>query len=135
MDTTLRIALRFGPAAPGTAGDPGDPGEIEQICAALREAGADGASHPDLATPESGFRGGDGQLPDVIATATSAAPLLGQLISAVRRWLAIGGNPWRTVEMTIGGNSIKLSGVSREDEERLITAFIEQACAKPERTG
>jgi hypothetical protein len=122
---SLRIILRLDPSAPG------EPDDIEQICDILRGAGAGDARYPGLAVPKPGWRGGGDQVPDVVATINRSAPLLGQVISALRRWLAARRNPRRSVEMTIGDHSIKLDGLSRENEDRLIGLFINQVCGKP----
>lgn len=123
-DAPLKIILQLDPSVPGEADD------IERLCQTLRSAGASDVHRPVLAPPERGWRGGDGQVPDVVATITGSAPVLGQVIAALRRCLAALGNPRRSIEMSINGNTVKVTGLSRENEDRLIAVFIDQVCGK-----
>jgi hypothetical protein len=123
----LKVALRLDAVAPGM---PATPADVERICDTLRAAGAASATRPVLAAPRVGRRSGGDQVPDVIATVTGSATALGQVISALKSCLASLGTPRRSVELTINGNSIQVTGLSRENEDRLIAVFIQQACGK-----
>lgn len=60
---------------------------------------------------------------------TAARELIAAVVRTAERWAA--QRSVRTVKVTIGGDSIELSGVSDEDQTRLIELFIARTVARP----
>jgi hypothetical protein len=52
--------------------------------------------------------------------------VLAVVVAAVRRWLARGVGPSRTVRMELDGDVLELSSATREDQERLVALFVER---------
>lgn len=96
--------------------------ELSELCAVLRKAGADQAERPTLGEPVPGRRGAEQGVADVVATLTGSATVLERVLAALRKWLS--GRPQRTVEATIGDASIKITGLSSVNEDRIVEAFV-----------
>jgi hypothetical protein len=59
----------------------------------------------------------------LLVTLTSSAGAAAGVVDMVRGWLRRGSGG-RTVELTIGDKTLKLSGASDEQQERLIQEFL-----------
>ncbi len=59
----------------------------------------------------------------LLVTLTSSATAVAGVIDTVRGWL-VRGSSARTVELSIGDKTLKLSGASDEQQERLIREFV-----------
>ncbi|MDQ3104701.1 MAG: hypothetical protein M3Q87_05695 [Actinomycetota bacterium] len=59
----------------------------------------------------------------LLVTLSSSASAVGSLITTVRGWL-MHAPAGRSVELAIGDKSIKLSGATNEQQERLIHEFL-----------
>ncbi len=59
----------------------------------------------------------------LLVTLTSSAGAAARVVDMVRGWLRRGSGG-RTVELTIGDKTLKLSGASDEQQERLIQEFL-----------
>ncbi len=105
--------------------------ERESLSLALREEllSTDvGDVHPVSTGPApEGSRGVDaaavGQL---LVTVPASLAAVAELINAVRGWLGRAGDG-RTVELTLGGNSLRLGRASTPEQERLVEAFLQSA--------
>lgn len=60
----------------------------------------------------------------LLVSLSRSAPLLKSVIGAIQVWAA--NRPQRSVELTIGGNSLKVTGVASAEQQRLIDVFIER---------
>jgi hypothetical protein len=82
--------------------------------------------------PPAGARGFDmvaaGAL---LASLNGSAAVVGNLVATVRSWLCRGpvAVP-RTVELTVGANTLRVTGASDEQQDRLVDAFVD-AIARP----
>lgn len=59
----------------------------------------------------------------LLVTLTSSAAALAGVLDTVRGWLAQGSRG-RTVELTIGDKTLKLTGASDEQQEQLVREFL-----------
>jgi len=59
----------------------------------------------------------------LLVTLTSSAAALTGVVNTIRGWLAQGSRG-RTVELSIGDNTLKLAGASDEQQEQLIREFL-----------
>lgn len=60
----------------------------------------------------------------LLVSLSRSAEGLGQIVSAIRKWLARGGGARRTVRLEIDGDALELSEASAADQERLIGLFV-----------
>ena len=60
----------------------------------------------------------------LVVTLGHAATGLGEVVAAVRRWLARGGGVRRTVKIEIDGDTLELSEVSAAEQDRLVDLFV-----------
>jgi len=58
-----------------------------------------------------------------MVTLTGSVDLVGRIVGSVRSWLAR-GSPERTVELSVGDKTLKLSAASPEQQERLVEEFL-----------
>jgi hypothetical protein len=82
--------------------------------------------------PPAGARGFDmvaaGAL---LASLNGSAAVVGNLVATVRSWLSRGPAAVpRTVELTVGANTLRVTGASDEQQDRLVDAFVD-AIARP----
>ena len=122
MDAEIRVSVD-GP----TAGDE----DRESLALALREEllSTDvGDVHPVPTGPApEGSRGVDAAaLGQLLVTVPASLAAVAELINAVRGWLSRASDG-RTVELTLGGNSLRLDKASTQEQERLIEAFLQGA--------
>ncbi|MDQ3103932.1 MAG: hypothetical protein M3Q87_01685 [Actinomycetota bacterium] len=59
----------------------------------------------------------------LMVTLTGSVDLVGRIVGSVRSWLAR-GSPERTVELSVGDKTLKLSAASPEQQERLVEEFL-----------
>ncbi len=94
---------------------------------ALAENGIDGRSRPaaDGGTPP-GTRGDLETIGAVLVTAQTSVQLLGLIVSTVREWLDRSSTPERgtSIELRLPGRSIKVDGVTPEQQQALIDEFL-----------
>jgi hypothetical protein len=67
----------------------------------------------------------------LVVTVASTVGSVASVVEVVRRWLTRAGGDGRTVEMTIGEHHLKLVGGPREEQARLIEAFLRAAGQPP----
>jgi hypothetical protein len=61
----------------------------------------------------------------LLASIGDSATALSQLVTAVRSWVGRSrGTAARTVEVSVGDNSLRLTGASAEQQDRMIEAFV-----------
>lgn len=101
---------------------------LDELTLALRrellELDVDAVAPVSAGQAPAGSRGFDvAAVGALLVTLSSSASAVGSLIATVRGWLkhAPAG---RTVELAIGDKSIKLSGATNEQQERLIEEFL-----------
>lgn len=84
------------------------------------------------APPPAGARGVDVIAAGaMLASLAGSAEVIGRLVSTVRAWLRRGGGAVpRTVELTVGDNTLRVTNAAGEQQDRLIEAFI-TAIARP----
>ena len=81
----------------------------------------------------SGARAFDAELAGALLASLAGSPeLLRHVVVAVRAWLGRGGGAAadRTVELTVGDRTLRVTSVSDEQQDRLIDAFL-HAVAEP----
>ncbi|MFF3573714.1 hypothetical protein ACFYXQ_38750 [Nocardia jiangxiensis] len=119
METRMRLAV---------LPDKVDDADLDKLIELLRGAGAAEVERPRFGEPRDGVRSVDSDIADVVATVTPAIGLLERIVKVVRGWL--GQRPRRTLKITIGKDSIELSGYSTAAEDMLVRAFVERVCEK-----
>jgi hypothetical protein len=53
-----------------------------------------------------------------------AATSINEIVTVVRAWLGRGGGAKRSIKLTIGGDVLELSEVSRDEQDRLVDLFV-----------
>ena len=104
------------------------PARLEELTASLRrelsELDVESVELAPGAAPPAGAKVGEvlavGAL--VVKVAQSAASVL-PLVRALQEWASRGG---RTVKLDVGGDTIELTGATREQQDRLIAAWLER---------
>jgi hypothetical protein len=99
-----------------------DRGELLELRDILRESGAGNAALPLIGDPVPGYRANEPVLADVVATINPTAGVVTRILSALRGWL--GRRPQRSIELTIGDASIKITGLSSANEDKMVDAFV-----------
>jgi hypothetical protein len=110
-----------------SAGDV-EPARLEELTASLRrelnELEVESVEPAPGGAPPAGTKVGEvlalGAL--VVTVAKSAGSVLA-VVRALQEWASRGG---RTVKLDIGGDAIELTGASREQQDRLIAAWVER---------
>src|SRR5687768_741900 len=77
-----------------------------------------GAPPPGTRSAEIAMVGG------LLVTLVKSPELLKTVVGVVQGWLA--GQPARTVEVQIGGDTLKVGGLSPAEQRRLIDLFVER---------
>jgi len=99
------------------------PDERDELARALRDEllqlDVEAVDRPQAAAPE-GARGVGLELGTLLVTLGQSA--LGLVASTAARWVARRGG--RSVTLELDGDRIELSGVSEEDQKRLIETFV-----------
>jgi hypothetical protein len=60
----------------------------------------------------------------LLASLSGSAELISHVVVAARAWLGRGGEVDRTVELTVGDRTLRVTGVSDQQQNRLIDAFL-----------
>jgi hypothetical protein len=79
-------------------------------------------------SPPPGARGGVPPAVGVLAV-TAAREVVAVVVRSLERWVGSGSS--RTVKLTLGEDSLELSGASREDQRRLVEAFLAHHATPP----
>lgn len=109
------------------AGDGASAAELDELTAALRREllrlDLERVERPSAGPAPADARGVDlaivGQL---IVELGKAGPILGQVIAVVQAWAA--RSPQRTAKVTIGGDTLELTGMSEADQHKVIGAWM-----------
>ena len=113
-----------------------DPERLEELSLQLRDEllGTDAEDVTRLVEGEAppGTRALDvAAVGALVVTVASTVGSVASVVEVVRRWLTRAGGDGRTVEMTIGEHHLKLVGGAREEQARLIEAFLRAAGQPP----
>ena len=122
-DELLQIGLQL------RAGADADPEEIDELTAQFRRQllnlDVESVDRVPAGEAPPGTRGVDVMvLGGLLVTLTKSPELLKMAIGVVQSWVA--GRQGRTVELQIAGDTLKVSGVSSEEQQRLINLFVER---------
>jgi len=103
------------------------PREIEEMTAAMRrellQLEVESVERPRAGEPPEGTRGIDvAALGALVVELGKATPVLGQVVEVVRSWVA--RSPDRSVKLTIGGDTLELTGISEGDQQRVIRDWM-----------
>jgi hypothetical protein len=113
----LRVHLEFDPQA--------DAVEIETRTLQLRDellhADVDDVRQPSAGPPPEGAKGGDVVLLGTLVV-TAGREAVRAVVQAVGSWLS--RNPLRSVKLQIDGDTLELSAVSKEEQLKLVEAFL-----------
>jgi hypothetical protein len=112
---------------PGVDADAAEVDELRRgLRARLLELDVDSVETPRTGPAPPGTRGVDlvaaGAL---IVSLSRSTTLLKMVVDVVQSWAA--SRPARSVELTVGGNSIKVTGIASDEQRRLIELFIERS--------
>ena len=112
---------------PGVDADAAEVDELRRgLRARLLELDVDSVETPRTGPAPPGTRGVDlvaaGAL---IVSLSKSTTLLKMVVDVVQSWAA--SRPARSVELTVGGNSIKVTGIASDEQRRLIELFIERS--------
>jgi hypothetical protein len=115
---TLGIQVGAGPGA--------DDEEIAEATLQLRrellDLDVDAVELPTAGEAPPGTRGVELAALGALLVTVSQSQLLGPVLGAVRAWLA--GGPQRSIKLELGGDSIELTGVSSNEQRRLVDEWL-----------
>ena len=108
--------------------DDADAQRLEEITLALRSEllslEVEDVRHVRQGEAPPGTRGLDVATAGALLVAINqSVPVVGGVVAAVRRWLA-GGSHSRTVELTVGENTIRLDASTQEQQQALVDDFL-----------
>jgi hypothetical protein len=107
------------------------PEQLELMSASLRrdllELDVDDVVKVSGAVPPAGSRGIDvAAVGELLVALPASLEILRSVVEAARSWVARGpGGHARTAELSIGDKTIKLTGVSGEQQDRIIEQFVQ----------
>ena len=109
------------------AGDGATAEELDELTAALRREllrlDVERIDRPSGGPVPAGARGVDiAILGELIVELSKLGPVLGQVVGVVQAWAA--RSPERTAKLTIGGDSLELTGMSEADQHKVIGAWM-----------
>jgi hypothetical protein len=109
-----------------------DPAELDELSRQLRqqilETDVDAVGAIPIGEAPPGARAGElVAVGSLLVTLTRSAELLKSVVAVIQDWLQRSGA--RTVELQIGGDTLKITGVSSEDQHRLVELFVERHTA------
>ena len=109
------------------AGEGASAAELDELTAALRREllrlDVDRVDRPSAGPAPADARGVDiAILGQLIVELGKAGPILGQVIAVVQAWAA--RSPQRTAKVTIGGDTLELTGMTEADQHKVIGAWM-----------
>jgi hypothetical protein len=117
------------PATLGIQVDAGSDADDEEIAEAtlqlrreLLDLEVDAVELPAAGEPPPGTRGVELAALGALLVTVSQSQLLGPVIAAVRSWLA--GGPQRSIKLELDGDAIELTGVSSNEQRRLVDEWL-----------
>jgi hypothetical protein len=115
----LSVELQAGPDA--------DAEELAELAGRLRaellDLDVDSVQQPERgAAPEASKSGGWLAVGELAVQLVTSPEVLASIIAAVRSWL--GRNSARSAKLTIGGDTIEVSGMSSAEQDRLIDLWV-----------
>ncbi len=115
---TLGISVGVGPDA--------DAEEVAEATAQLRrellDLDVDAVELPPAGEPPPGSRAVDLAAIGALVVTVAQSPLLASVLAAVRSWLA--GSQRRSIKLELGGDVLELTGVSSDQQRRLIDEWL-----------
>jgi len=101
--------------------------ELDELTAALRREllrlDVDGVDRPSAGPAPADARGVDiAVLGQLIVELGQVGPILGQVVAVVQAWAA--RSPQRTAKLSIGGDTLELTGMSEADQHRVIGEWL-----------
>jgi hypothetical protein len=103
-----------------------DPDELEELTAKLRrqllELDVDAVERPPVAEAPAGTKGLGIAIGALILKMATSPELLSGVVTTIRRWLS--GHRNRSVKIAMDGDTIELTGVSSEEQDKLADAWI-----------
>jgi hypothetical protein len=122
-DDRLALTLRV------EAGEGADAEELDQATRRLRqqllELDVDSVASASGGPPPPGTRAAElAMVGGLLVTMVRSPELLKTLVGAVQGWLA--SQHGRSVELQIGGDTLKVGGLSAAEQRRLIDLFVER---------
>lgn len=122
-DQRLTLGVQLGPDSDT------DEVELDQLRLRLRERllelDVDSVESRRAGPAPAGARGLDLLAAGALLVSLSkSATTLKAVVGVVQTWMA--NRPVHTVELTVGGNTLKVSGVASQEQQRLIDLFIER---------
>lgn len=104
-----------------------DPAEVDAATRQLRnellELDVDDVQRVQKGSPPPGARAVDVAVLGSLAV-TAGQEVIGAVFRALAQWLGRGAN--RSVKLTIGEDSIELSGASADDQRKLLESFLDR---------
>jgi hypothetical protein len=113
--------------------DRADAQRLEELTVALRrellDLGVDDVQRVSDGEAPPGTRGLDAASVGALLVAfNQSAHAVGAIVSLIRSWLG-SASSGRSVELTVGDNTLKLSSVTKEQQDQLVEEFV-QALAR-----
>ncbi|MGO9206776.1 MAG: hypothetical protein ACLQBX_11420 [Candidatus Limnocylindrales bacterium] len=96
--------------------------ELLELRDVLVDAGVSRVELTTIGALSEGQRSAVGDAASLVATLTGSAGILGGVVAALRRWLA--RRLKRTIKLCIGPDCIEITGLSSQNEDRLIDTFV-----------
>lgn len=124
MATRDRLAVRVDIGSEGDV----DAGRLEALAASLRreliELDVDSVERVEADSVPDGAKAAEAfALAALVVKVAKSAGSVATVVRALQDWAARGG---RTVKLDIGGDAIEITGASREQQDRLIAAWIDR---------
>jgi hypothetical protein len=101
---------------------------LGQLADRLQTAGVDRVRSPEVDVPGSGVRGGELGAPGtLLLTLAGSGDLLRMVVDTIRSWLL--GAQARSAKLTIGDNTIEVTGLTSRKQDELIRLWVERVLA------
>jgi hypothetical protein len=101
---------------------------LGQLADRLQTAGVDRVRSPEVDVPGSGVRGGELGAPGtLLLTMAGSGDLLRMVVDTIRSWLL--GAQARSAKLTIGDNTIEVTGLTSRKQDELIRLWVERVLA------
>src|SRR4051812_5655287 len=117
--------------------DDGDADDLDVATGALRrellELDVEGVRRPTAAAPDGTRGGAAAELGSLVVSIASQPAIVTAVLATVGRWVK--GRDTRRARIQIGDDVLELEGVSTDDQQRLLDAFVARHAGGPSATG